>query len=65
MTDTTFSNTLRIKDKSFSKRVGNNLLRRDSEGRVTYFIEYFSPSQILARKLYAKRLQNSLDNKRR
>ena len=61
MIETTFANTPRIKDKPFSKRVGNNLLERDSEGRVSCFIEHFSSSQILARKLYTKRLQKLLE----
>lgn len=56
MTETTFANTPKIKDKPFSKRVGNNLLERSSKGEVICLIDYFSPSQILARKLYAKQL---------
>ncbi len=60
MIETTFANTPRIKDKPFSKRVGNNLLERDNEGRVSCSIEYFSLSQILVRKLYTKKLQKLL-----
>ena len=60
MIETTFANTPRIKDKPFSKRIGNNLLERDNEGSVSCFIGYFNPSQVLARKLYEKKLQECM-----
>ena len=58
--ETTFANTPRIKNKPFSKRVGDNLLKRDDDGNVQCLIGHYSPSQILARKAFAKRLRKSL-----
>ncbi len=51
---TCFSDTPRIKEKPFSKRVGDNLLKRDKKGRVENYIGFYSESQTLARKVAAK-----------
>ena len=50
--ETTFSNTPRVKNVPFSKRVGDNLLERDVGGHVCVRIGYYSPSQVLARRRY-------------
>ncbi|MDY7037349.1 MAG: hypothetical protein SV375_14435 [Thermodesulfobacteriota bacterium] len=60
--ETNFSNTPKINGKPFSRRIGDNLIERDSCGYVCYCIGYYSPSQILARELagerWAKKIQN-------
>ncbi|KKN12014.1 hypothetical protein LCGC14_1020820 [marine sediment metagenome] len=52
--ETTFANTPRIKNKAFSKQVGENLLERDNDGHVSWSFGFFSPSQVFARKVSAQ-----------
>ncbi|KKM01268.1 hypothetical protein LCGC14_1796150 [marine sediment metagenome] len=61
--ETCFADTPRIKDKPFSKRIGNNLLERSSEGSVRCHYGFFSPSQILARKVLSDRIFKEIKSK--
>lgn len=58
--ETNFSNTPRIKNKAFLKRVGDNLLERDNGGHVCCSIGYYFPSQVLARKLFSQKIINRI-----
>jgi len=61
--ETCFADTPRIKGKPFSKRIGNNLLERSNEGSVSYYFGFFSPSQILARKVLSDRIFKEIKSK--
>lgn len=61
--DTCFSDTLRIKNKPFSKRVGVDLLTRTKNGHVALSVGYFTKSQILSRKKMSEIMGKEIKDK--
>ena len=53
MSETTFANTPRIKNSPFSKRVGDDLLERDSDGGVSQLFGYFTPLGVALREKWS------------
>jgi hypothetical protein len=50
----TFANTKRVKGKPFSMRVGDDKLERSENGSVCKAFGWYSPNQILSRKLWSQ-----------
>jgi len=61
--DTAFHNTRRIKGEPIRKRIGDDLLERTEGGHVSYYWGYYTPSQVLARKQFAEKMETILINR--
>lgn len=55
-----FTDTPRIPNKPFSKKIGNDLLERDKNGCVSRSFNYFSPLQMMLREEQSNKLFNEV-----